>query len=169
MGIWANHVGDCHGFPVLLSLFSKGFLCPWEGATTGCDAVGMSQVTGGTLGAAVNFVFTARGLGHRATAPGAIQHHAAGGVIGALKLAVRTFHCPGAGTLHLKAGMTIWAAVEATRTAAMPITTCYRLWVGAAAGVPPRGEDAGEASGTMGIALAHDAILCIFCYRYGWL
>lgn len=118
----------------------------------------------------MNFVFTARSLGHGATAPGAIWHYAAGRFIGALILAVWAFHCPGAGTyLYLKARMTIRAAVEATRTAVMPITTYHRLCIGAAAVVPQRGEEAGEANGAMGITMAHDTLVYILCYRYGWL
>lgn len=130
----------------------------------------MSHITGGALGAAVNFVFTARSLGHGATAPGAIWHHAAGRFIGALIPAVWAFHRSGTGTyLYLKAGMTIQAAVEATRTAVVPITTNHRLCVGAAAVVPQRSKEAGEANWAMGITLAHDALVYILCYRYGWL
>lgn len=61
-------------------------LCQGVGAH-GCEAAGMSQVTGGTMGAAMHLVFTARSLGHGTASPGAIEHRAARGGVGAFKLA----------------------------------------------------------------------------------
>lgn len=73
--------------PCPISPLCRDLLCQRVGAR-GREAAGMSQVTGGTMGAAVHLVFAAKSLGHGAASPGAIKHSAARGGVGALRLAI---------------------------------------------------------------------------------
>lgn len=79
LSIWAQDPGSVS--PSRWDLLGQG-----EGARGG-EAAGVSQVTGGTTGAAVHLVFAARSLGYGAAPPGAIKHNAARGGVGALELA----------------------------------------------------------------------------------
>lgn len=118
----------------------------------------MSQVTDGAMGAAVYPVLTARCLGHRAAAPGAVQHDAARGGVWALELAPGALDSSqGVVSCRPEAGSPIRAAVEAPRAAVTAIRAGHSLRKGAAAGGARDGEDAGGAVGAVGTHLAGSA------------